>query len=216
MSPRRSALVVAGLLFAVALLAAASNVAGRDITYDFVDYPLSQIDSTTGRKDHVSGQVTTDGTLGVYAWNSPDVISLSFTLTTALGATYPVPDAISWDNMQDFPLFTATSSELLVPEGEGLQMSNPPAMNYTIIEINWDRQPGLTSSYSAFEYPVVNGSGSGEDMFFSYPASTSQAGNIGCNDPWVIATAQAGPRTHFPHALGPGTGGTWDSLSARA
>ena len=67
MSPRRSALVVAGLLFAVALLAAASNVAGRDITYDFVDYPLSQIDSTTGRKDHVSGQVTTDGTLGVYA-----------------------------------------------------------------------------------------------------------------------------------------------------
>ena len=65
-SPHVSALVVAGLLFAVALLAAASNVAGRDITYDFVRYPILSNRFNDRPQETSSGQVTADGKFWVY------------------------------------------------------------------------------------------------------------------------------------------------------
>ena len=89
LSPRRYALAVAHLLFSAVLLASVSNAWAGNITYNIVNYPAYETDSTTDDIDTITGTIVTDGAIGPLAIS--DIVGGSFTLTNPEYGTFTTP-----------------------------------------------------------------------------------------------------------------------------
>ena len=114
---------------AFVLLASISN-AWADITYNLVDYPASQI-IDGGGECHVSGTITTDGTLGVYTNGTSHLLGASFSIKTSDGDSYSVPVAAPGNlgapppPLQFLFQFTATVAALTIADGQNLSLIGP-------------------------------------------------------------------------------------------
>jgi hypothetical protein len=181
------------VVLATVLLASVSDAWAGNITYTIKDYPVCQVDQSGGGTIHVSGQITTDGTLGQYALNDgtiTHILNQQLTFTTATGQ-YQSSEGWGINLWPDTPLFFATSTQLLVRPGDAYGPTVHQQSPVLDLEITWDR------SHIVVSYDSYRGHASSTVGLASFAADTTQIvpGSIGASDPWVIATVVPEPST---------------------
>jgi len=194
LSPRRSVLAVACLLFSDVVLATVSNAKAGDITYNIVDYPADEVDwSNPSFTDSVSGTITTDGNFGPLT--SSDFLGSNLSLST--------PDGIFTGELTAYPgaiiggnTIVATSSQLLLSFESSLLLAgvvtSPVDDSQDSFNLKYYRGDEGSSYSASINYPPSNGVAMPFVGFYVNPP-TGVTGSIGQYDPWVIATASAVP-----------------------
>jgi hypothetical protein len=178
--------LVAVLLFS-AIVLASMPAAGLSITYNLVNYPGSQTDTVNGGTDTISGTIVTNGTLGAWPFGPIHQViggTIVFqTPTTTYRGTYL---DYGYDTTGADSMLTATTSQLLAYSGDVMDLlyQTPTGTN---ILLSYCRASGSTF-YKGMVYDMTN-------LYaqFNTGATDSGPGNIGANNPWVVATAAPEP-----------------------
>jgi hypothetical protein len=195
-------LVAAGLSFAAVLLACVTTAGAQDRTYTIVDYPVNEQDTVNPGQDMISGTIITDGSLGTLS--ASNVVGGNLTIACPAGTvTDPLAEALP--NSFTFA-FSATQSELLLPDGYGILLIYSTATAEEDFEpnayLNYGRF-GPTDSFFVGGYQVETPQGTITALaqFVNVPPVPGP-GSIAANDPWVIATAQSVPEPSTITLLG--------------
>jgi hypothetical protein len=156
------------IAFLCMLLVVPQMTRAGQITYNIQDYPADQVDGS-GVTHHVSGTITTDGTIGTLTVS--DILSwvVTFDGTDTYRSTDPLalPPRVSG--------LEASSVNLTVPSGEYFDMltSSPLGAN----QLAWYNNVSY-NVYQANFYNVL--------LWYDRPSPSSLGGN-----PYVIAVAQS-------------------------
>ncbi len=195
----RSAVASAGLLFSALLLASVSNAWSQDITYNIVDYPAYETDTTTGGgTDTISGTIVTDGNTGPLT--AADIVGGSFTFQNPTWGAFTFPVL---GNVTITGTLAATLSSLSIPQtlvaGQHNELelyasddSDPAIPTYSLIQYDRDYPLGLAPHYDLYlgeggtdpPFPAPNDTGR-----FSTGLRPSGSLILGASDNWIIATA---------------------------
>jgi hypothetical protein len=164
---RRFALAVACLVFPAGVLATVPNAGAQDITYNLVNYPTEQNGYS------LSGQITTDGTIGPLAGSN--VVSWA----VEVNGTSSFHDGIT--EVDGYPL-DATPTELRLlggqTAGDELVLSSQNEMDMLVYTIDYQWASG---DCFGSEWCDLNGKTMWDDPLYSEPL------------PWVIAQTATVP-----------------------
>lgn len=173
-------------MLAVVLQATLSTAGAENITYNLVNYPVNQMDTTgcPGTTVTISGTIVTDGTLGMLYMNSYNthLISGSISYVAAGGSFTNVP-LIDWGG----GVLYATPTAITCPFGSGTVLhycdddATRPA-SAQLMYYRWGVEPDFY--VGEFSNPLNCTTA----RFYCY-SPTAEPGSIAANDPWIIATA---------------------------
>jgi hypothetical protein len=164
-------------VLAAFLLTPSATVCAKNITYTFANYPLSQADKSGEGIDTISGQITTDGTLGEFPTNSYHFVDDDsfLTITTPQGTWSAGLKSVA--GFGGHPQLYATPTQLLIRDGDVFE---PDAFNSSYFVGFWYIRNGADVRYL--------GNCSDSNVGFSEYNPPAVVGDIGYHDPWVIAT----------------------------
>lgn len=167
-------------LVAVALLFLVSTISrGQDITYDLVNYPAYQTDPHTGASDTISGEITTDGNIGLLL--ATDIVSWGFIVTSPdaviAGSSGP-GSLVGFGSGSSSTVLEATPGQLVLESG------------YFSLEDKTGNEPNVQYQNVSPNFTMAGGEGIGgsPDPFYE--------GDVPANfepDGWVIAQTNSVP-----------------------
>ena len=201
LSPRRSALAVACVLFLGVLMASVSN-AGADTIYNIVDYPAYEFDWDTGGTDTVSGTIITDGKTG--ALTTADIVGGTFTLQNPIYGVFSFPVL---GNVLGAGTLSATQSALTIPLPPTIFDSGTVNELYLVadgtspiygaysMELRYERESYGSGTSGLDNDSFVGTIIPGGPSIVSFAAGTVYPSTLvlGASDPWVIATVASVP-----------------------
>jgi hypothetical protein len=181
---------------AVVLFGVISNAHAGNITYALLDFPSSQLDGDDGTPWHMSGHITTDGSLGLIDINPPVTGSafvegeLTFS-NASHGVVYTCPIESIAGSLQQ-PGLEATTTTLSVPYGMLIGFGYGGYDGDDIsIEYNNFQGDGW-AYYTGTIFPWVEAKHRWFQQYWE-SSKTTALGGIPNGDAWLIATAVPEP-----------------------